>query len=164
MLYARFIGNAVDYALNRHIETTLVKDRDSLASRDEHPDEVVTPAPRDCIGGRSRAAVGRYGMTYRVTECRLARSLGLSAIVGTFGLHALPTDQSGPELSHVVRSAEARSCHGYMYGSGLLPDEARDAIRASPNRVALTAPVGGRTISWCARVAPSSHCSSSSAS
>ena len=46
VLYARFIGDAVDYVLNQLIETTLVRDRDFLAWRQEHPDEVVTPAPR----------------------------------------------------------------------------------------------------------------------
>ena len=46
VLYARFIGDAVDYVLNQLIETTLVRDRDFLAWRQEHPNEVVTPAPR----------------------------------------------------------------------------------------------------------------------
>jgi len=46
VLYARFIGDAVDYVLNQLIETTLVKDRDFLAWRQEHPDEVVFPTSR----------------------------------------------------------------------------------------------------------------------
>jgi hypothetical protein len=46
VLYARFIGDAVDYVLNQLIETTLVKDRDFLVWRQEHPSEVVTPNPR----------------------------------------------------------------------------------------------------------------------
>jgi hypothetical protein len=46
VLYARFIGDAVDYVLNQLIETTLLKDRDFMVWRQEHPGEVVTPAPR----------------------------------------------------------------------------------------------------------------------
>ena len=46
VLYARFIGDAVDYVLNQLIETTLVRDRDFLAWRQEHPNEVVTSPPR----------------------------------------------------------------------------------------------------------------------
>ena len=44
MLYARFIGDAVDYVLNQLIETMLVKDRDFVAWRQEHPHEVATEA------------------------------------------------------------------------------------------------------------------------
>ena len=46
VLYARFIGDAVDYVLNQLIETTLVKDRDFVAWREAHPDEVVTRTSR----------------------------------------------------------------------------------------------------------------------
>jgi hypothetical protein len=46
VLYARFIGDAVDYVLNQLIETTLLRDRDFVAWRQEHPDDVVMPAPR----------------------------------------------------------------------------------------------------------------------
>jgi hypothetical protein len=46
VLYARFIGDAVDYVLNQLIETTLLRDRDFLAWRQDHPDEVVLPASR----------------------------------------------------------------------------------------------------------------------
>ena len=46
VLYARFIGDSVDYVLNQLIETTLVKDREFLTWRQEHPAEVVTPAAR----------------------------------------------------------------------------------------------------------------------
>jgi hypothetical protein len=46
VLYARFIGDAVDYILNQLIETTLVKDRDFVAWREAHPNEVVTRTSR----------------------------------------------------------------------------------------------------------------------
>ena len=46
VLYARFIGDAVDYILNQLIETTLVKDRDFVAWRQSHPDEVVARTSR----------------------------------------------------------------------------------------------------------------------
>ena len=46
VLYARFIGDTVDYVLNQLIETTLSKDRDFLAWRAEHPDETVTMSRR----------------------------------------------------------------------------------------------------------------------
>ena len=46
MLYSRFIGDAVDYVLNQLIETMLVKDRDFVAWRQEHPHEAVTTTPR----------------------------------------------------------------------------------------------------------------------
>jgi hypothetical protein len=43
VLYAPFIGDAVDYVLNQLIETTPVKDREFLTWRQDHPDEVVQP-------------------------------------------------------------------------------------------------------------------------
>jgi hypothetical protein len=46
VLYARFIGDSVDYVVNQLIATTLVKDRDFVAWREAHPDEVVTRTPR----------------------------------------------------------------------------------------------------------------------
>jgi hypothetical protein len=46
VLYARFIGDSVDYVLNQLIETTLVRDREFMAWRAEHPDEAVTTASR----------------------------------------------------------------------------------------------------------------------
>ena len=46
VLYARFIGDTVDYILNQLIETTLAKDREFIAWRAEHPDEVVAPPRR----------------------------------------------------------------------------------------------------------------------
>ena len=48
VLYARFIGDTADYVLNQLIDTTIVKDREFLAWRAEHPDEpTVTPKKRD---------------------------------------------------------------------------------------------------------------------
>ena len=45
VLYARFIGDTVDYVLNQLIETTIVRDRDFVAWRAEHPDaRGATPA------------------------------------------------------------------------------------------------------------------------
>jgi hypothetical protein len=44
VLYARFIGDTVDYVLNQLIETTIVKDREFVAWRAEHPDTIgATP-------------------------------------------------------------------------------------------------------------------------
>jgi hypothetical protein len=37
VLLTRFIGDSVDYVLNQLIETTLLKDRDFLPWRSEHP-------------------------------------------------------------------------------------------------------------------------------
>jgi hypothetical protein len=42
VLYARFIGDTVDYVLNQIIDTTIAKDRDFVAWRAEHPHETVT--------------------------------------------------------------------------------------------------------------------------
>jgi hypothetical protein len=57
VLYARFIGDTVDYVLNQLIETTLVKDRDFAAWRQAHPDEVVARRPRPPIQPASSATV-----------------------------------------------------------------------------------------------------------
>jgi hypothetical protein len=46
VLYARFIGDTADYVLNQLIETTLAKDREFIAWRTEHPNEVPMPASR----------------------------------------------------------------------------------------------------------------------
>ena len=46
VLYARFIGDTVDYVVNQLIETTLLKDRDFVTWRAEHPHETVTMGPR----------------------------------------------------------------------------------------------------------------------
>jgi hypothetical protein len=46
VLYARFIGDAVNYVVNQLIETTLLKDRDFLAWCQDHPDEVVQSTSR----------------------------------------------------------------------------------------------------------------------
>jgi hypothetical protein len=50
VLYARFIGDTVDYVLNQLIETTIAKDRDFVAWRVEHPHEVATTPPRRRLG------------------------------------------------------------------------------------------------------------------
>src|SRR6185437_10578659 len=45
VLYARFIGDTVDYVLNQLIETTIVRDREFVAWRAEHPAATAaTPA------------------------------------------------------------------------------------------------------------------------
>ena len=50
VLYARFIGDTVDYVLNQLIETTIVRDREFVAWRAEHPDATAAtpgrPMPR----------------------------------------------------------------------------------------------------------------------
>jgi len=47
VLYARFIGDTADYVLNQVIESTIAKDKEFVAWRVEHPDEVaVKPKPR----------------------------------------------------------------------------------------------------------------------
>lgn len=46
VLYARFIGDSVDYVLNQLIESTLVKDRDFLTWRTSHPNETAVTPPR----------------------------------------------------------------------------------------------------------------------
>jgi hypothetical protein len=60
VLYARFIGDTVDYVVNQLIDTTIAKDREFVAWRAEHPTMVaVTPtgvAPRDARRGPSEAA------------------------------------------------------------------------------------------------------------
>ena len=61
VLYARFIGDSVDYVLNQLIETMLVKDRDFVAWRQEHPNEAVTPNGRRPIKATAAASVDRQG-------------------------------------------------------------------------------------------------------
>jgi len=59
VLYARFIGDSVDYVLNQLIETTLVRDRDFAAWRAEHPDEVVMSPSRHRPSNLPDAALAR---------------------------------------------------------------------------------------------------------
>jgi hypothetical protein len=59
VLYARFIGDAVDYVLNQLIETTLLRDREFLAWRQEHSDEVVRPSARRHVQPAAAAPAGR---------------------------------------------------------------------------------------------------------
>lgn len=56
VLYARFIGDTADYVLNQLIETTLAKDREFIAWRAEHPDEVPMPAARRRTTGSLQVA------------------------------------------------------------------------------------------------------------
>jgi hypothetical protein len=44
VLYARFIGDTADYVLNQLIDTTILKDREFVAWREQHPDEPVFTA------------------------------------------------------------------------------------------------------------------------
>jgi len=55
VLYARFIGDSVDYVVNQLIATTLVKDREFVAWREAHPNEVVTRTPRPHVQATSVA-------------------------------------------------------------------------------------------------------------
>jgi hypothetical protein len=55
VLYARFIGDSVDYVVNQLIGTTLVKDRDFQAWRQEHPDEIVARTSRPHVRPASAA-------------------------------------------------------------------------------------------------------------
>ena len=41
VLYARFIGDTADYVLNQLLDTTIVKDREFVAWRAEHPAEPI---------------------------------------------------------------------------------------------------------------------------
>jgi hypothetical protein len=45
VLYARFIGDTVDYVLNQLIETTIMRDREFVAWRAEHPDAIAAARP-----------------------------------------------------------------------------------------------------------------------
>jgi hypothetical protein len=47
VLYARFIGDTVDYVLNQLIETTIVRDREFVAWRAEHPDALAASPARE---------------------------------------------------------------------------------------------------------------------
>jgi hypothetical protein len=44
VLYARFIGDTVDYVINQLIESTIAKDREFVAWRAEQPAEVAGPS------------------------------------------------------------------------------------------------------------------------
>ena len=61
VLYARFIGDTADYVLNQLIETTIVKDREFLAWRTEHPLEIVSPATRRSRNGAAAGQPPRQG-------------------------------------------------------------------------------------------------------
>ena len=61
VLYARFIGDGVDYVLNQLIETMLVKDRDFVAWRQEHPNEAVTPNARRPVKATAAVSADRQG-------------------------------------------------------------------------------------------------------
>jgi hypothetical protein len=57
VLYARLIGDTVDYVVNQLIETTLAKDRDFLAWRAAHPGETVAATPRRPLAATREAAL-----------------------------------------------------------------------------------------------------------
>ena len=59
VLYARFIGDAVDYVLNQLIETTLLKDRDFLAWRQDRSDEAVFATSQRHVRSAASAPGGR---------------------------------------------------------------------------------------------------------
>jgi len=60
VLYARFIGDTVDYVLNALIDATLAKDRDFITWRAEHPAApVVQPSPAERVGARPVRAAER---------------------------------------------------------------------------------------------------------
>lgn len=56
MLYARFIGDTADYVLNQLIETTLARDREFIAWRADHPNEVPMPTARRRTAGSPEVA------------------------------------------------------------------------------------------------------------
>ena len=56
VLYARFIGDTADYVLNQLIDTTIAKDRDFVAWRAEHPNEMAAKPHRG--RGASPTAAG----------------------------------------------------------------------------------------------------------
>lgn len=60
VLYARFIGDTADYVLNQLIETTLAKDREFIAWRTEHPDEVPMPTGRRRTTGSPEFAASSH--------------------------------------------------------------------------------------------------------
>jgi hypothetical protein len=45
VLYARFLGDTADYVLNQLIETTIMRDREFVAWRAEHPDPTGASSP-----------------------------------------------------------------------------------------------------------------------
>jgi len=55
VLYARFVGDTVDYVVNQLIETTLAKDRDFLAWRAAHPDQTAAATPRGPLAATREA-------------------------------------------------------------------------------------------------------------
>ncbi len=58
--YARFIGDTVDYVLNQLINRTLLKDRDFLAWRAEHPPVSSTEPTGREAGHGSRSRTGTH--------------------------------------------------------------------------------------------------------
>ena len=59
VLYARFIGDTVDYVANQLIETTLAKDKEFAAWRAERARAAPAPAsPTDAAGPARRHATG----------------------------------------------------------------------------------------------------------
>ena len=56
VLYARFIGDTADYVLNQLIDTTIAKDRDFVAWRAEHPNEIATKPTRSTAPPSAAAA------------------------------------------------------------------------------------------------------------
>jgi hypothetical protein len=55
--YARFIGDTADYVLNQLIDTTLLKDRDFITWRAEHPSPPPTAAAeRQAVIGSAAGA------------------------------------------------------------------------------------------------------------
>ena len=54
LLYARFIGDTVDYVLNQLIASTIGKDRDFVAWRAEQPTGVRGPISERVAVGQSR--------------------------------------------------------------------------------------------------------------
>jgi hypothetical protein len=58
VLYARFIGDTVDYVLNQLIDTTIAKDREFVTWRAEQP--ATPPAePTANLNGRNHTGPGR---------------------------------------------------------------------------------------------------------
>jgi hypothetical protein len=61
VLYARFIGDTPDYVLNQLIDSTIAKDREFIAWRAEHPNEVAVKPNADHRSGTMRASAAERG-------------------------------------------------------------------------------------------------------
>lgn len=117
VLYARFIGDAVDYVLNQLIETTLLKDREFLTWRQEHPDEAVQPSlrrrtqpaaarqPSGASEDRSDVARNRVPGGGQPHCERARRTLGLHT-------HPFPADQA---LVAIIRAVRPTLYAGFLY-------------------------------------------------